>query len=68
MNAAVFLSTGRDESQQMVQTTDKMIRTLLERKYPGLRFTSLLPEGENHRSIFPYAFSRGVRWLFKKAR
>lgn len=65
MNAAVFLSTGRDESAQMVQTTEKMVRTLMERKYPGLRFTSLLPEGENHRSIFPYAFSKGVRWLFK---
>jgi hypothetical protein len=68
LNAAVFLSTGKDESTQMVQTTEKMMRTITDRKYPGLRFASLMPEGEHHRSIFPYAFTKGVQWLFKPVR
>lgn len=62
--ASVFLSTGKDESDQMVRTTEKMIRTMTERKYPGLRFASLMPEGEHHRSVFPNAFTKGVQWLY----
>lgn len=23
-----------------------------------------MPEGEHHRSVFPYAFTKGIRWLF----
>ena len=68
MNAAVFLSTGKDESEQMVRTTDRMVRTIAGRNYSGLRFESLLPEGEHHRSIFPYAYTKGLRWLFKSPR
>lgn len=64
LNAAVFLSTGKDESGQMVRTTERMIRTLTGRAYAGLRFKSEIPEGEHHRSIFPSAFTRGMRWLF----
>jgi hypothetical protein len=62
--ASAFLSTGKDESEQMVRTTEKMIRMMTERKYPGLRFASLMPEGEHHRSVFPYAFTKGVQWLY----
>jgi hypothetical protein len=68
LKAAVFLSTGKDESEQMVRTTERMIRTLTGRKYPGLRFKSEIPEGEHHRSIFPSAFTRGMRWLFGSPR
>jgi hypothetical protein len=68
MNAVVFLSTGKDESEPMVRTTEKMIRTMTDRNYPGLRFTSLMPEGEHHRSIFPYAFTKGLRWIFNSPR
>jgi uncharacterized protein len=63
-SAAVYLSTGRDESEQMIRTTERMIRTLSERRYPGLSLKSALPEGEHHRSIFPLAFTRGIQWLF----
>lgn len=68
LNAAVFLSTGKDESEQMVRTTEKMIRTITDRKYSGLRFSSLMPEGEHHRSIFPWAYTKGLRWLFQRSR
>jgi hypothetical protein len=52
----------------MVRTTEKMIRTITERKYPGLRFASLMLEGEHHRSVFPYAFTKGVQWLYGRLR
>jgi len=66
--AAVFLSTGKDESEQMIRTTDQMIRTIEARKYEGLRFAHLMPEGEHHRSVFPYAFTKGIRWLLGPVR
>jgi predicted alpha/beta superfamily hydrolase len=62
--AMVYLSTGGDESERMVRTTERMIRTLNGRRYAGLRLKSALPEGEHHRSIFPLAFTRGIQWLF----
>ncbi len=68
LEAAVFLSTGKAESEQMVRTTERMIRTLSERKYQGLRFLSEIPPGEHHRSVFPSAFTKGLRWLFGPSR
>jgi len=68
LSAAVFLSTGKDESAQMIRTTEKMIGTIESRKYAGLRFSHLIPEGEHHRSVFPFAFTKGVRWLFGAVR
>ena len=68
LNAAVFLSTGKGESAQMIRTTEKMIGTIETRKYTGLRFAHLIPEGEHHRSVFPYAFTKGVSWLFGAVR
>jgi predicted alpha/beta superfamily hydrolase len=68
LNAAVFLSTGKDESAQMIRTTEKMIGTIETRKYAGLRLAHLIPEGEHHRSVFPYAFAKGIRWLFGAGR
>ncbi|MFZ2055591.1 MAG: alpha/beta hydrolase-fold protein [Candidatus Aminicenantales bacterium] len=64
LNAAVFLSTGKDESARMIRTTEKMIRTIEDGNYKGLQFNYLIPEGEHHRSVFPYAFTKGARWLF----
>lgn len=68
LKATVFVSTGKDESAQMIRTTEKMIHILEERKYQDLRYASLMPEGEHHRSVFPYAFTKGVRWLFGPSR
>jgi len=62
--AAVYLSTGKAESEQMIRTTEKMIRTLKERGYSGLKMSASIPEGEHHRSIFPLAYTKGLRWLF----
>jgi predicted alpha/beta superfamily hydrolase len=62
--AEVYLSTGKDESDRMIRTTERMVRTLKERSYAGLWMKSLIPEGEHHRSIFPSAFTKGLQWLF----
>ena len=68
LNADVFLSTGGDESEQMVRTTAQMIRTISERRYAGLRFAAQMPRGEHHRSLFPWAYTKGLRWLFERPR
>ena len=63
----MFLSTGKDESEPMLRATKKMIRTITGRSYPSLQFMSLIPEGEHHRSVFPYVFTKGMRWLFRQS-
>jgi predicted alpha/beta superfamily hydrolase len=65
LNAKVFLSTGRRESDRMVQGTQRLINILEGRNYPGLEFHYLIPEDEHHRSIFPLAYTRGLQILFK---
>jgi predicted alpha/beta superfamily hydrolase len=67
MNATVFLATGAAESDRMVKTTEEFISVMKSRNYKNLRFRFLLPEGEHHRSIFPYAFTRGLQFIFGRA-
>jgi predicted alpha/beta superfamily hydrolase len=64
MNATVLLATGASESDRMVKTTRKFISVVEGRGYKNLRFKSVLPEGEHHRSVFPYAFTRGLQFIF----
>lgn len=64
MSGFVYLSVGGEESQQMREGSTKLKDTLLKRAYPHLNFKFSLVEGENHRSLFPYAFSRGLRFIF----
>ena len=66
LNAAVYLSTGKKESDRMIRTTQQMISVLNKRNYMGLIFKSFLPEDEHHRSIFPLAYTHGLQWLFGK--
>lgn len=64
MSASVFLSVGEDESQRIREDSVNLSKTISKRKYPHLRFQFSLVEGENHRSLFPFAFSRGLRFVF----
>ena len=64
MNAAVFLATGAAETDRMVGATRKFIDLMKTRNYRNLRFKSMLPEDEHHRSVFPPAFTRGLQFLF----
>jgi predicted alpha/beta superfamily hydrolase len=66
MDASVYLSVGEDESQRIRDGSVKMRDALSKREYPHMRFRfSSVPE-ENHRSLFPYAFSRGMRFIFSE--
>jgi len=65
MNASIFLATGKDESERMVETTRRFIEIIDNRNYQNLRFKSNIPEEENHRSIFPYAYTKGLQFIFE---
>lgn len=74
--ARVFLSVGgREETDdpflaikpayQFVTNVNALAKTLHERNYPSLALTSHVFEGETHLSVFPAAYSRGLREVFK---
>jgi predicted alpha/beta superfamily hydrolase len=65
LNASIFVSTGEDESERMVNTTSRFIELMNQRNYQNLRFKSINPEEEHHRSIFPYAFTKGLQFIFE---
>lgn len=66
MDASVYLSVGEDESDRMRDGSIKLSDKLAKREYPHLRFQFSLVEEENHRSLFPHAFSRGMRFIFSE--
>lgn len=68
MIASIFLATGEDESERMVKTTRRFIEIIDQRNYQNLRFKSIIPEEEHHRSIFPYAFTKGLQFIFEDYR
>ncbi len=68
LNASIHLSVGEDETQRMRENLIKLNSILAERKYAHLNLEFLLVKGENHRSLFPYAFSRGIRFVFSKVK
>lgn len=64
IDGSVYLAVGEDESQRMRDGSIRLSDTLSKREYPHLRFQFSLVQEENHRSLFPYAFSRGMRFIF----
>ena len=64
LEASVYLAVGADESQRMKDGALRLNDTLLKREYSHLKFHFSLVEGENHRSLFPFAFTRGLRFIF----
>ncbi|MBN1272900.1 MAG: alpha/beta hydrolase [Candidatus Aminicenantes bacterium] len=64
LKAAVYFSTGLDESDRMVSTSEKFIRIIKSRSYAGLKFNGAMAAGEHHRSLFPLAFTRGLQFVF----
>jgi predicted alpha/beta superfamily hydrolase len=74
--ARLFLSVGEREeiddpflairpSDQFVTNVNILAKILQERNYPGLELTTHVFEGETHLSVFPAAYSRGLREVFK---
>jgi hypothetical protein len=68
LNASIHLSVGENETQRMREGSIKLNSILAKREYAHLNLEFLLAKGENHRSLFPYAFSRGIRFIFSKAK
>jgi predicted alpha/beta superfamily hydrolase len=64
MDESVYLAVGGDESQRMRDGSIRLSNTLSKRAYPHLRFQFSMVQEENHRSLFPYAFSKGLRYIF----
>jgi len=62
--ASIYLAAGGDESLQVRDNTQMFGNKLRERGYPNLHLKASIVEGENHRSLFPYAFTRGIRFVF----
>jgi predicted alpha/beta superfamily hydrolase len=58
------LEEGAGPPYQMVSNLETLRRTLLRRKYPGLRLTHHVFTDETHASVYPASFSRAMRVLF----
>lgn len=62
--ARVYLSVGARERSHMVSNVRKMERILRGRAYPGLTLGVSVIEEETHRSVFPFSFTKGLRFLY----
>ena len=63
--AHVFLSAGGKEPDAMVPDVKKLAAVLNGRGYRGLQLTERIFDDETHLSVIPFAFSRGIRVLYK---
>jgi predicted alpha/beta superfamily hydrolase len=73
--ARVFLSVGDSEVEgdgpaapRMVSNLKALDDSIRSRRYAGLETTTIIFANENHVSVMPVAISRGLRWLYAKAR
>lgn len=64
LEAAVFLSIGSLDHQQMATRTSELAEQLQAREYSGLTITSVVFDGETHNSAAGATFSRAMRTLF----
>jgi predicted alpha/beta superfamily hydrolase len=71
LNAKVFLSAGEVEAShprwsaaQIVSTVATMSERLMGRGYPSLQLTVKIFPDEDHISVMPIAYSRGIRALW----
>jgi predicted alpha/beta superfamily hydrolase len=53
-----------DSSLRFVTNVEELAERLRKRRYPGLRLTTQVLEGETHFSAIPTVFSRGLRVVF----
>lgn len=57
----VFLGVGADENPRMAANVRALAAALRGRGDPGVRVVEQVFEGETHDSVFPAAFTRGIR-------
>src|SRR5262249_34545024 len=67
--AKVFLSAGEAEATsaaQILSTVGLVAQPLTSRKYPSLTFSTRVFPGEDHLTVLPIAYTRGIRYLWAK--
>ena len=65
LDAKVFMSFGSLEIKDSIENMHKMEKLLRSRGYPRFELETHIFEDENHGSVSPCAYSRGLRELFK---
>lgn len=61
----LYMAVGGDESSIMPRDLRRLAERLKDRPQSMLTVRSEVLEGETHNSVYPSAFSRGLRWTFK---
>ena len=64
--ARIYLGVGSRETNRehdMVADLQRLVTMLEGRKYTSLRLSSEIAVGETHNSVFPRAFSNGLRFV-----
>ena len=59
----IYTSIGTEETSLMTDSWRRLTLTIAEGE-DSLRVRAQLWEGESHSSVKPFAFSRGLRWIF----
>ena len=65
LQARVYLVAGEHDGPSIVRDVPKMMDRLESRNYSGLALGGGLLEDETHRTIFPNAVTKGLRFVFK---
>jgi predicted alpha/beta superfamily hydrolase len=65
LRARVYLVAGERDGRNIVKDVPRLIDRLESRSYTGLALGGGLLEDETHRTIFPNAVTKGLRFVFK---
>jgi predicted alpha/beta superfamily hydrolase len=65
LRARVYLTAGERDGRNIVKDVPRLIDRLESRSYKGLALGGGLLEDETHRTIFPNAVTKGLRFVFK---
>lgn len=60
----LYLGVGGDENRRMPGDLRRLAKLLEQHPRKRLEVVSEVLEGETHNSVYPAAFSRGLRWAF----
>lgn len=64
LQGRVFLSVGAEEGEGMLGPFKKLTTALTSHSYPDLALQSHIFEDEDHLSVIPATFSRGLKFLY----
>ncbi len=64
LHANVFTAVGQLDQSQIIDPWQRFNTTILSRGYEGLTWKTHEFDGETHISVWPAAFSRGLREVY----